>query len=433
MSGRGGGRGRWRRAAREGGSTSAADALAQALGVELRKVYASAFIFVSVASLVCSTCLVGVSVKWRTSNILSVPWAFDTSTVDVFLVSLALFVLLPLIAWRATKSVSPAGGGEEDEGCSCFKCYYRICPQTRAGYSSLLATDDSQTIPTRSGINSMAQPLLAAAHDASINIDMKGAKDDEKASEERRKKWEQRRDLHLLVLFLLSTAAQVYLAVKAITFKFDNEALQGSLMGVSVLFVNIQVAVLRSLVVQITSELDSGIFLPALHKHKLLPQGKGAIMHRCDVCGLKCGPNSQRCKVCDFDCCQTCLRREQKKEQEKEASTQEGVLRSDKGSKPEEGGEKRSYMRKVLALLKAERLLFTIGMAFLLVGNLTSLLTPTVQGSKTVDHRRLPVYILFRGQRAPRQARRAHRGRVAGDGEDLRRAQGSGVGESVQL
>lgn len=379
MSGRGGGRGRWRRAAREGGTTSAADALAQALGLELRKVYASLFVFVSVASLVCSTCLVGVSVDWRTSAIISVPWGFETSTVDVFLVSLALAILLPILAWRATKTL-PAGGGEEDEssGCSCYKCYYRIYPP--AGYSSLLSTDDSQTIPTRSGINSMAQPLLAASHDASINIKAKDAEDGEKASEERRKKWERRRDLHLLALFLLSTASQVFLAIKAITFKFDNEALQGSLMGVGVLFVNIQVAVLRCLVVQITSELDSGVFLPALHKHKLLPQGKGAIMHRCDVCGLKCGANSSRCKVCDWDVCITCLRREQKKE----ASTQEGALRSDKGSRQDEGEEKekkKSYMPKVLALLKTERLLFSIGMAFLLVGNLTSLLTPTVQGS----------------------------------------------------
>ena len=348
------------------------------------------FCVVSVTSVACSFCLVGVANSWNLAHLWDSAWSFKTSTWDVLLLSLSAVLVLPFIAWRASKTL-PVADDADDACCSCFRCCYAVCPEERRGYSKLLSSPNetispfnSQSIQTREG-DTMAQPLLKAAGFAgapsshAIPVESQNQEvDDEKKQQEKRKQSEQRRDVHLFALFILATAAQIYLAVKCISFEFgDNESTEGALLGLGVLWVNMQVVSLRELVGEVSGE-DDGVYIAALHNHKLLPQGNKNVMHRCDLCGLNCGTNSSRCKMCDFDVCFTCLKRAQKKG----TASLEGQIRGDKGvAGGGDGSSSKSYLPKMIALLKTEKSLFACGMTFLIAGNLASLLTPTVQGS----------------------------------------------------
>jgi len=176
----------------------------------------------------------------------------------------------------------------------------------------------------------------------------------------------------LSLLFLCSTAIQVYIGLKCISFKFTNEKIQGVFMGLGVVWVNLITWTLREMVHKSTDE--DGELFPSLHPHKLhLVVNLGN--HTCDLCGQRCKDGRAfRCKLCDFDLCMICYSK-------KDSHTLEGQLRGDQGVRKDENLSNHQYFVRSLKLIKEEWKIFTFGIMALLAYNMASLLTPKVQGA----------------------------------------------------
>ena len=115
---------------------------------------------------------------------------------------------------------------------------------------------------------------------------------------------------------------------KCLDFRFQGRFadVEAVFMCLSVLFVNVEVWLVRTLVEEATR--DDGLFLPGVHAHPLFFDGTLA-RHWCDLCQQPVY-KAWRCKLCDFDACVKCTSR-------KDASVVgENLLRSDKGVRQEQ-------------------------------------------------------------------------------------------------
>jgi uncharacterized membrane protein len=187
-----------------------------------------------------------------------------------------------------------------------------------------------------------------------------------------RKTVDYQKSMWLGFLFVLSTAVQVYIGLKCISFNYKNEGRQGPLMGLGVLWTNILTWLLRELIIRMGSE--DGLLIPALHPHKLhLSQTLDS--HWCDLCGQQIKDSRAfRCKLCDFDLCMICYLK-------KDAHTLEGQLRGDKGVRQDELLTQKVYMKKALSLVSEEWVILTVALLSLCVYNGVNLWTPSLQGT----------------------------------------------------
>ncbi|CAM9778122.1 unnamed protein product [Chrysoparadoxa australica] len=184
-----------------------------------------------------------------------------------------------------------------------------------------------------------------------------------------------KKNLLVGAMYVLSSAFQAYLGVKCVSFQFTvpNEALQSTLLGLGVLWINVLSWALNELVKGDTKE--EGFLNLELHPHRLRPsiQAKG---HNCDKCSKRVkGTKSFRCGLCDFDLCLVCFNRT-----EKEAA-QEGVIRSDKGIKKEVPLDTLAYLWRAFHLARPHWRLFTGGLFCLVLTCGARLAVPHFQGS----------------------------------------------------
>jgi len=220
------------------------------------------------------------------------------------------------------------------------------------------------------------EPLLAPSgsiNNSGTTSSTTGAADGVKVEEMRRhnsqKEAETRRNIALTTLFLVSTIAQIFVGVKCVSFS-DLTNLQGWLMGLSVLWINLEAWLVKNLVNTLTKE--EGHLCPAFHPHRLFLV-TGISCHNCDLCGIPC-KSAYRCQMCDFDACAACFNK-------KDKSTSEGMLRSDKGMKAEQEMSNTAYLRRAVALVRPHLFLFMMALGCLALNSVANLLLPNFQGT----------------------------------------------------
>ena len=301
------------------------------------------------------------------------PDAFYTGATDCILCSVASSLILPILALLAVRT----GRIVVDAGDPSAKLARKKKKNARKNKQSSNNLSQSGTL---------AEPLMETA-DAGDVVPTED-KENERArfQEEQERiallqlKARQRQSIFTGALFFVSTAAQVFIGVKCIGFKFLIELEQGLLMGSGVLWINAMTWSLRELVKSHRQADGIGyVRVPELHPHSLCLDPR-VHNHFCDVCGLRMSDGrAYRCKLCDFDLCVRCFSR-------KDQRTAEGVLRGDKGIKFASSVSTLAYFRRAVALARREWLLFLLSMTMLLLNNAAQLWAPNLQG-RILDRR----------------------------------------------
>eukprot|EP01035_Chromulina_nebulosa_P029305 gene29305-38830_t len=302
--------------------------------------------------------------KWNYDFI----YQFENSSVDCVIISLIEFILLPLIAYIAVQLGKPkeyrtllssTDTSLKNRTCDCYRCFYGF---RRGRYFSVPTSTQKET-DGETFVRASSQPLLASRQTELTNFDpysfteenvhaeiegdtsspvtesLEGyeheilrQKNSGRSLDERyldmKKTSDLRKGFCLGVLFICSAIFQIYIGLKCINFSYSDEMVEGSLMGLGVLWVNIMTWTLRELVLQQTA--DEGEYIPSLHPHHLHLHTSLA-SHWCDLCHQPCKEGRAfRCKLCDFDLCMVCY---SKKDSSSGSSafTLEGQLRGDKG------------------------------------------------------------------------------------------------------
>ncbi|CEL94100.1 unnamed protein product [Vitrella brassicaformis CCMP3155] len=186
--------------------------------------------------------------------------------------------------------------------------------------------------------SSSAQTLPARASEATIRILQEIREKRDELHLEKQDKVN--RNLVLGALFLTVTGMSIYTGIKCVTFSFSNPAVQGLLMAATVLLINLEF-ILTKMAVGATTKIE-GVLIQKLHPHRLFFD-ETARSHMCDVCRSRIRGESYRCKVCDFDCCIPCYKKQG-------SSANEGLLRSDKGPKEEKTLSTFSYFVRAIRL-----------------------------------------------------------------------------------
>jgi hypothetical protein len=379
---------------------------------------------------------------------------FYQQTADIFVITLLQIVVFPIVAYlavRSTKQVMEDHYANADDAfevakrpllsclrktsrvvcmplylCDCTRCFYNYCCVSKQQRRKNTYSDDgkpsvlSYHLLSTAGVN--AQDGDDEENDNGVinngagdhNHDKEGSnhvaidvkplegyeaeirrvQEDKKTVDEAylsmRKTVDYQKSAWLTVLFVLSTTVQVYIGLKCISFDYTNEAKQGTLMGLGVLWTNIITWLLRELIIRMGSA-EEGLLIPALHPHRLhLHQALDA--HWCDLCGQQIKDSRAfRCKLCDFDLCMICYSK-------KDAHTLEGQLRGDKGVRTDEHVMTQwDYIKKAWSLVAEEWMLFSVAILSLCVYNGINLWTPNMQGTilNTVVESDLPKFNLW--------------------------------------
>ena len=196
--------------------------------------------------------------------------------------------------------------------------------------------------------------------------------------------------LVLLCLFATCTVYQVYAGIRVATFEDSTEAIT-PLLCLTVLWINAQAYVFRTILVEMTRE--NGIFLPPqIHRHPVyFENGRGLSIHWCDLCHKRIGgersePRREgssdndsgscyRCSLCDFDVCVKCARRNDA------ATVGENVLRGDRGVRTEASLSTASYFKRSMKVAGQELPLLLVSFLLLAASSLSRLALPHFQGS----------------------------------------------------
>ena len=282
----------------------------------------------SLITLVCAGLLVHYSEGWSSKELLNFSKnEFYDRTFDIFLMALLQVSLLPLIAWGAIYFGVEKREEEKILKCSCFRCYYGESQKYSTSekpdsFDSLRDSEGNQPL-LKSGESEEAQTqVLHEGYDeeeSQQNIQNSKKKADE-SHFQIKKVLDEQKGIWLAVLFVFSTCIQVYVGLKCVSFNYTNVNIQGSLMGLGVLWINVITFLLREIVNRTTRE--DGEWMPAIHPHRLHLHVTLA-SNWCDLCGQPCEGRAYRCKLCDFDVCIKCFSK-------KDKVMLEGQLRGDK-------------------------------------------------------------------------------------------------------
>eukprot|EP00039_Didymoeca_costata_P007517 m.100707 g.100707 ORF g.100707 m.100707 type:complete len:916 (-) comp13720_c0_seq5:44-2791(-) len=180
-----------------------------------------------------------------------------------------------------------------------------------------------------------------------------------------------RKRLCVAVFFFMLTSAQAYVGVKCVIFEFGDSTILAVLMCSSVLWINAELYLAKTLIDALTSE--PGHLIKDLHVHPLhfvpkLP------LHTCDACSNKIRTAAYRCKICDFDCCLQCFAKK------KRSDRAEGVVRGDKGVKSIKEISNLSYAQRGLKLCAPHWKYIVVALLCLLANNMANLFLPNYNG-----------------------------------------------------
>ncbi|KAK3232680.1 hypothetical protein CYMTET_56981 [Cymbomonas tetramitiformis] len=315
--------------------------------VRLWRKYALAFASVYVIDLACTMVLYASINSWHV-RLMNDPFGalqdFQHDVLDVLMVFAVRFVLMCACGMLAVKYGSPV------------RSVIKNCPGSSAvaGQCSPPLTEPLLQVPSPPETENVS---LAATESLVREQDVQR---------------EMVRDIYLAAAFVLSSGLQVFVGIKCIEFEFDPDlqTLQAVMMGSAVLWINLEMAMLSLIVGTLTTK--SGIMRPELHPHELNYDDKVA-GHSCDLCRRRINA-AYRCLVCDFDCCERCFNR-------KDRRGGEGGLRGDKGMRQEKDTPPTEYFLRALRLARPELPLFTMAFVCLGINSGANLLLPKYQGS----------------------------------------------------
>ena len=255
----------------------------------------------------------------------------------------------------------------------------------RAGLLAALAVVGVRVgVPDLSNIRSEQQttePLLCTP----VTVAGSGDAPVEHLESHRRKKIaDQRKNLALASVFAVSTASQVYVGIKCISYEGRAPAAwsqshslvsaQGCLLGLTVALINVEAFFVTNLIHLLTAE--AGFFVPEFHEHRLFFHA-GLPGHVCDLC-RSTSDDMYRCPVCDWDACPACFKK-------KDKSTGEGVMRGDKGVKKTADVGRWVYFKRAVRLVAPHVPLFLVSICCLVATAGLNLFLPNFQG-EIFDH-----------------------------------------------
>jgi len=218
--------------------------------------------------LLCSVLFVFESAGWRAKDVLQ-SWndanllSFSTQAWDCVLLTLSRCLLFPLVTVLTVRLGSPYGPGGH-------------APKKPHGGGRL-------PMVSVAGKEDLYAPLVCDPCDDAAQA--AAGPDAGNAAAARGKAW---RHAGVAALFVLSTAYQLYVGLKVSAYNFgassngDGSKQRGgytaeaALLCVSVLWVNVEVFALRTLVAELTRK--DGLFLPDVHPHPLFVL-KGVALH----------------------------------------------------------------------------------------------------------------------------------------------------------
>jgi ABC-type multidrug transport system fused ATPase/permease subunit len=190
------------------------------------------------------------------------------------------------------------------------------------------------------------------------------------------------KNLVFAILFLTSTLYQVYAGLKVSTTNATSRhnhdhhfnTLLIVLLCLTVLWINAQAVVFRTLLEELTRE--EGLFLPPeVHRHPMYYQdNRGLAMHWCDLCSKRISGGCYRCSLCDFDVCAACAKRNDA------ATVGENMLRGDQGVRVEANLSTVGYFQRSLQVAKTELPLLLVSFFLLALSSISRLLLPHYQG-----------------------------------------------------
>lgn len=225
----------------------------------------------------------GVQQSWNDANLLS----FSTQAWDCVLLTLSRCLLFPLVTLGTVRLGSPYGASSQQ---ASQKAKGKLPTNSVDGKQDLYAPLVCE--PCTSPLNDNQPPSSNDKEESeqAASVAAASAADDAAA---RGKAW---RHFGIAVLFVLSTAYQLYVGLKVSAYKFgqgdeaEESDKDGSnkdtphggytaeavLLCVSVLWINLEVFALRTLVAELTRK--DGLFLPDVHPHPLFVL-KGVALH----------------------------------------------------------------------------------------------------------------------------------------------------------
>ena len=318
------------------------------------------------------------TVDWTWRGLLDGLQQITDDTVDCLVLYVCRSVLLIFLGWLAVRlgtpklaDLQPVQPAEE------------VCVSCGNGASSiaepLLINSVNGGPPPVSGAASSSASATASpppiTHKPTTEV-----KEEHLQSHKRKILAENRKNVLIGAIFIVGTTAQVYIGVKCIGFDglwrthHNVMTLQGALMGLSVLLINIEAWLIKRLINTLTAE--EGFLVPEFHPHRLFFQ-TGLSRHRCDMCRNN-SVQMYRCTLCDFDACPACFNK-------KDKATSEGILRGDKGIK--QGGELSfaQYFGRAIRLVQPHIPLFLFAILCLGAKSGINLILPNYQGT-IFDH-----------------------------------------------
>ena len=288
-----------------------------------------------------------VAQSWRDANL----FAFKEQAWDCVLLSVVRVVVMPGIATLAIRlgrqeaPERPQVTIKAKEPSRCFPCHQAgrawSSPATMISKREELAAslyaplsvgeeaknalvEQEESEPTRRSRNVRA---TSDGSNAGALANAEAANDELQARKARARCL---KHASMAVLFVASTFFQLYVGLKVSVYELPGKSGQGRhtleavFLCISVLWVNLEVFALRTLVMERTRA--RGLFLKDVHPHPLF-LNRNVHLHWCDVCSTRIRDgHAWRCKLCDFDMCSKCAGRKDRGTVGKSAHQQPYVI-----------------------------------------------------------------------------------------------------------
>ena len=190
----------------------------------------------------------------------------------------------------------------------------------------------------------------------------------------RKKAADVNKNLTIAAIFAISTASQVFVGIKCISFDgtwHDSKSamtLQGALLASCVVLINAQAWLAKRVVHALTAE--EGFLVPEFHQHRLFFHANMP-NHYCDMCRAP-STHMYRCEVCDFDACPACFNK-------KDKATGEGVMRGDKGVRDVLEIGRVAYLMRGMRLVAPHLPLLLLALSSLLANSVINVFLPNFQ------------------------------------------------------
>ena len=316
------------------------------------------------------------NVSWAPRIWMSAARNFSADTFDIIVLTLLRPLVLGFLCWLAIRLGTPqledlikADGTAESGGSSSngagAPLLINAAPNGCAGCAGCAS---SSTTSSRSA--------AAAGLVLSTNV-----KEEHLASQKRKERAELRKNVVCGLMFLFTSAVQVFVGIKCIGFDSDwaerpsLRTVQAAIFLCTLALINLESFLAKRLVMVCTKE--QGFMIPEFHPHRLffVPSRPNA---RCDLCRNKTNQGAYVCRLCDFDCCAACFNK-------KDKATGEGIIRGDKGVKHVGALDLRTYMVRGVRLILPELPLIFVALSMLCADSMVRLFMPNYQGTIIQD------------------------------------------------